>query len=111
MAVDEVNQRLQRITTALESAGVPYALVGGQAVAAWVATRDPKAVRTTKDVDMLLSRSDLPAARAAARAVDMDYCEVVGVGMFVDRAHPSPKDAIHLLWAGEKVRADNPLPS
>ncbi|HUY33130.1 MAG TPA: hypothetical protein VMV69_10140 [Pirellulales bacterium] len=42
MAVEDVNQRMRRITEALETAGVPYALVGGQAVAAWVATRDPK---------------------------------------------------------------------
>ena len=52
MAVEDVNQRMRRIT-ALDVAGVPYALVGGQAVAVWVATRDPKAVRTTKDVDIL----------------------------------------------------------
>jgi hypothetical protein len=111
MAVDDVNERMRRITTALETAGVPYALVGGQAVAAWVATSEPGAVRTTKDVDLLIRRCDLPAARAAARTVDMDYCEVVGVGMFLDREHPSPHVAVHLLWAGEKVRPDHPLPA
>jgi hypothetical protein len=111
MAVEDVNERMRRITDALETAGVPFALVGGQAVAAWVATRDPKAVRTTKDVDILLSRVDLPRARAAARTIDMEYFEVLGVGMFVDRQRPNPKDAVHLVWAGEKVRADNLLPS
>jgi Uncharacterised nucleotidyltransferase len=111
MALDRVTERLRRITTALEQAGVPYALVGGQAVALWVATRDPAAVRTTKDVDILLRRDDLPRARAAALAADMDYFEVVGVGMFLERDDPNPRQAVHLIWAGEKVRPEYPLPA
>jgi hypothetical protein len=111
MAMDAVTERLHRITRALEDARVPYALVGGQAVALWVATKDPAAVRTTKDVDILLRREDVPKARAAALAVGMDYLEVVDVGMFVDRADPNPRHAVHLVWAAEKVRAEYPLPS
>src|SRR5689334_11285777 len=111
MALDEVTGRLQRITRALEEAGVPYALVGGQAVALWVATKDPAAVRTTKDVDILLRREDLPQARAAAAAVALDYFEVLGVGMFLERSDPNPRKAVHVLWAGEKVRPEYPLPS
>src|SRR5438309_7241627 len=84
MALEDVTDRLQRITAALEQHGVPYALVGGQAVALWVATRDPAAVRTTKDVDILIRREDLPRARAAALSVRMEYFEVLGVGMVLD---------------------------
>jgi hypothetical protein len=111
MALDNVTDRLQRITAALEAAAVPYALAGGQAVALWVATKDPAAVRTTKDVDILVQRRDLPAARAAALAAGMDYFEVLGVGMFLDRGDPNPRRAVHLLWSGEKVRPDCPVPS
>jgi hypothetical protein len=111
MALDEVTNRLQRITGALEAAGVPYALVGGQAVALWVASRDPAAVRTTKDVDILLRREDLPPARAAALSVGMDYFEVMGVGMFLEHDDPNPRRAVHLVWAGEKVRPEQPLPA
>lgn len=110
-AMDAVTQRLERITGALNRAGVPYALIGGQAVALWVATKDPAAVRTTKDVDILLSRGDLPRARAAASAVDLDYFESIGVGMFLEKTDPNPRQAVHLVWAGEKVRPDCPLPS
>ena len=53
MALDDVSRRLDRICQALHEAAVPFALVGGQAVALWVASRDPAAVRTTKDVDVL----------------------------------------------------------
>jgi hypothetical protein len=111
MALDDITDRLQRITNALHEAGVPFALVGGQAVALWVATKDPAAVRTTKDVDILLNRADLPRARAAALSVNMDYFEVLGVGMFLDQEDPNPRHAVHLLWAGEKVRPEYPLPS
>lgn len=111
MALDKLTERLERITGALNTAGIPYALVGGQAVALWVATRDPAAVRTTKDVDILLCKDDLPQARAAALAAAFDYFEVMGVGMFLDRTNPNPREGVHLLWAGEKVRPEYPLPS
>lgn len=111
MANDAVTQRLERITKALEEAGVPYALIGGQAVALWVATKDPAAVRTTKDVDLLLRKDDLPQARAAARPAGFDYFETMGVGMFLERENPNPRHGVHLVWAGEKVRPECPLPS
>ncbi|MBI5760557.1 MAG: nucleotidyltransferase family protein [Planctomycetales bacterium] len=111
MAIDEVTQRMHRISRALESHGVRYAVVGGQAVALWVTTRDPAAVRTTKDVDLLVRRDDLPKARAAALSIDMDYFEVLGVGMFLERNDPNPRRGIHLLWAGERVRPEYPYPS
>jgi hypothetical protein len=105
MALDDVTERLERITRCFDDAGVRYALVGGQAVALWVATVDPAAVRTTKDIDVLLDRSDLPQARAAAQSVGMDYFETMGVGMFIDRREPNPRTGVHIVWAGEKVRA------
>jgi hypothetical protein len=111
LALDEVTERMQRIGRALDEAQVAYALVGGQAVALWVATKDPAAVRTTKDVDILLRREDLPRARAAANSVALDYFEVAGVGMFLERSDPNPRKAVRLLWSGEKVRPDYPLGS
>jgi len=76
-----------------------------------VATRDPAAVRTTKDVDLLIRRDDLGRARAAARTVEMDYFETMGIGMFLDRRDPNPRHAVHLIWAGEILRPGLPLPS
>ena len=111
MALDDVSNRLQRVCSAFTQSQVPYALVGGQAVALWVAVKDPAAVRTTKDVDVLLSRSDLPKAKAAAMSVGFDYFEVMGVGMFLDRADPNPRHAVHIVWAGEKVRPEYDYPS
>jgi len=111
MVVDEVQERFGRITAALSQAGVPYAVVGGQAVAAWVATKDPDAVRVTRDVDILLDRNDLPLARTAALAIGMEYFEVLGVGMFLERDNPNPRRAVHLIWAGERVRPEHETPA
>ena len=111
MALDDVTNCLERICRAFSEARIPYALVGGQAVALWVAQRDPAAVRTTKDVDVLIDRGDLPRARAAAMSVGMDYFEVMGVGVFLNRDDPNPRRAVHLVWAGEKVRPEYDYPS
>ncbi|HLJ09960.1 MAG TPA: nucleotidyltransferase family protein, partial [Planctomycetaceae bacterium] len=75
MAVDDVTRKLSRICEALSAAGIRYALVGGQAVALWVASKDPAAVRTTKDIDILVRREDLPAVRRAGLSIEMDYFE------------------------------------
>src|SRR5208283_2242070 len=63
-AVARVRERLLRATSALNQSRVPYAVVGGNAVASWVATVDEGAVRNTRDVDILVRRSDLPAITA-----------------------------------------------
>lgn len=48
-AVAKVRERLLRATSALNRAGIPYAVVGGNAVAYWVATVDeaPSGTRGT----------------------------------------------------------------
>ncbi len=52
-AVEKVRQRLLRAASALESAGIPYAVAGGNAVAAWVSRVDEAAVRNTQDVGLI----------------------------------------------------------
>jgi predicted RNase H-like nuclease (RuvC/YqgF family) len=41
MAMERVERRLKQVTSALDEAAIPYAVVGGNAVAAWIATVDP----------------------------------------------------------------------
>ncbi|MDB5294049.1 MAG: hypothetical protein JWO31_32 [Phycisphaerales bacterium] len=103
-AVERVRDRLRRTAAALDAAGVPYAIAGGNAVAAWVATVDPAAVRNTQDVDVLLRRSDLTAASAAMAAAGFVPANVAGVDLFLDGPDAGPRDAVHVLFAGEKVR-------
>jgi len=110
-AVQAVRDRALRATAALEKAGIPYAMAGGNAVAAWVARVDRAAVRNTQEVDILVRRSDLPAVKAALEGVGFVQATVMDVVCFIDGPNGSPRDAIHLLFAGEKVRATHPLPT
>ena len=50
-AVEKVRERLERSCRALEKAKIPYAIIGGNAVAVWVATIDDGAVRNTRDIN------------------------------------------------------------
>ena len=107
LAVERVRERLARAAAALEAAHVPYAVVGGNAVAAWVARIDVAAIRNTADVDFLLRRSDLPAARLALEAAGFVYNETLDVHMFLDGPNSRPRDAVHILFASEKVKVDS----
>src|SRR5205814_4714098 len=73
MAAEKVKERLRRATKALDGAGVPYAVVGGNAVAEWVARIDDEAVRNTRDVDLLIRRADFSAARTALEIAGFVY--------------------------------------
>jgi hypothetical protein len=110
-AVEKVRERLQRAATALENASIPYAVVGGNAVAAWVSRVDESAVRNTQDVDILLRREDLDAARVALEAVGFQYRHSSSIDMFLDGPHAKARDAVHVIFAGEKVRPDYVLPA
>ncbi len=107
----KVRERLLRATAALNQIGVPYAVVGGHAVASWVATVDEGAVRNTRDIDLLVRRSDLPAITAALEQAGFVRDELLDVVMFRDGAEGKPSEAVHLLFTGEKVRPDHPLPA
>lgn len=104
LAAKKVEERLKRSTAALEQAGVAYAVVGGNAVAEWVGRIDEDAVRNTRDVDILIRRSDLPAAKAALEPAGFVYCHNFGVDMFLDGPEGRPTSAVHLLFACEQVR-------
>ncbi len=110
-AVDKVRDRLLRATAALEEAGVLYAVVGGNAVAAWVARVDEAAVRNTQDVDILVRRSDFAAAQAALASAGFSYRHVGGIDIFLDGPNAKARDAVHVVFAGEKVRPMEPVPN
>jgi len=111
LAVEKVRDRLKRAATCLESAGIPYAVIGGNAVAAWVSEVDPSAVRNTQDVDILLNRSDLDGAEKALGTAGFVRRDSSGITMFLDGAEARARDAIHVVFAGEKVRPEHPQPA
>lgn len=109
LAAEKVKERLLRSTAALDRAGIAYAVIGGNAVAEWVGRVDEDAVRNTRDVDILIRRSDLEAVKAALAPVGFVYCRSFDVDMFLDGPDGRPSSAVHLLYAGERVRANDPL--
>src|SRR5260370_2960376 len=106
MAAEKVKERLRRATKALDNAGVPYAVAGGNAGAEWVARIEEDAIRNTRDVDLLIRRGDLPAARTALEAAGFVYYQLLDVDMFIDGPQGRPSGGVHILFAGEKVRPD-----
>lgn len=110
-AVELVRQRLLRATAALEAAGIPYAVAGGNAVAAWVASIDPAAVRNTQDVDILLRRADLDAAATALAPAGFVRRHVAGIDVFLDGPDAKARDALHVVPAGEKIRPEYAAPA
>lgn len=111
MAVDRVERLLHQVATALDAAGIPYAIIGGNAVAAWVATVDEAAVRATKDVDILLRRGDLGAAAKALESTGLACHDVHGVTMFLPSEHHNPKTGVHVVFALEPVREHEHTPA
>jgi hypothetical protein len=116
-AVENVRRRLLRAAAALNGAGVPYAVIGGNAVAAWVSRVDEAAVRNTRDVDVLLRREDLPAASAALTAAGFIHRHVASLGkaggmeVFLDGAEGKVRDAVHVVFASERTLPDQPEPN
>lgn len=106
LGVERVRDRLLRAAAALESAKVDYAIAGGNAVAAWVATVDASAVRNTQDVDILLRRDDFQRAAAALEAAGFIRRHVAGIDAFLDGPDAKVRDAVHIVFAGEKVRPE-----
>jgi len=110
-AVEKVRDRMHRAARALEEAGIPYAVIGGNAVAAHVGRVDESSVRNTQDVDILLRRADLEAAKSALAKAGFNYRHVKGIDMFLDGPKAKARDAVHVIYAGERVRAGDPVPA
>lgn len=108
-AVQAVKERACRAAAALEAAGIPYAVAGGNAVAAWVARVDVDAVRNTNDVDILVRRSDFDAVKAALESVGFEYHFINGIDCFIDGPGGKPSRGVHLLFAGERVKSSYPV--
>jgi hypothetical protein len=110
-AVEEVRERACRAARALHQAGIPHVVIAGHAVAAWVARVDKEAVRNTKDVDLLVRRADFTRVVEVLQSVGFIHQNVSGVDLFLDGPEGSVRSAIHIVFAGEKVREESLIPN
>jgi hypothetical protein len=101
----------------MERAGIPYAVVGDCAVAAWVSRMDEAAVRTTRDVVILSRCDDLEQAKAALAQAGFIHRWLSSLGKagslddFLDGPDAGVRDALHIILASEKVYPDSLFPS
>ena len=103
-AVEKVNERLRKTVRILEDAKVPYAVIGGHAVRAWVAQVDTAALRTTRDVDILVRPADFLTLKDAMTAAGFHHRNTSGLDMFVEHPDASARDAVHVLFVGKVER-------
>lgn len=110
-AVEKVRERLLRTAAVFQNAGNPYAIAGGNAVAAWVSRIDEAAVRNTQYVDVLMRRDNLPAAIVAMEQAGFVHRHSAGIDKFLDGPDAKFRDAVHVLFAAEKVREEYNQPA
>ena len=79
-------------------------------MAAWVSRIDEAAVRNTQDVDLLIRRSDFDTAKAALESAGFTYRHAASIDMFLDGPGAKARDAVHVIFANEKVRDEYALP-
>lgn len=111
MAVDRVEQRLRRVTAALDQAGIAYAVIGGNAVASWVARVDAGATRATRDVDLLVRRGDDAAIAAVMDSLGFQRHDLRRMVVYVDPEEPAKRAGVHLVWAGELIKSNYVCPA
>jgi hypothetical protein len=104
-AVAKVRERLQRTCETLEQAQIPYAVCGGHAVAAWVATVDEAAVRISPDVEIAVRRANLESVISALTAAGLAH------RLASDRANVSQRrDEVRIYLANERSRDQDAFP-
>ena len=96
---------LKRISEPLEQAAIPHELIGGLAVFIHVEHAASDAGRTTKDVDLMIRRGDLEKVIGVAEEHGFRFRHVAGVDMLCYGVSNRARDAVHLLFSDEKVKA------
>ena len=99
-------ESMQRITDALDASQIPYEVIGGLAVLIHVEEANPEYSALTRDVDLMVRREDLERVKKAAAGHGFRFRHAAGVDMLIYSASNHAKDAIHLVFANEKVRPD-----
>lgn len=106
-SMERVELRLRKTVSILETAGVPYAIVGGNAVRIWVAQVDPGAVRATNEVDVLIRPEDLENVKRVMAENGYHYRRAAGSDMFLEGESDSVRHAIHVVLANRMVKQDD----
>jgi hypothetical protein len=112
-AVEKVRERCDRAAKALEGAGIPYAVIGANAVAFWVAAKDEGAIRNTPNVDVIVDQEAWPATRRSLETVGFALAEATERPVcFLDGPDGKLRQAVQVWFSGDVVSpTSEPLPS
>lgn len=88
------------------AASLEYRVIGGLAVYLYVEDAEPDAGRLTRDIDIVVQRRDLAKIAESAKAFGLEHRHVAGMDMLMRTGDLSARRAVHLVFAGEKVRSD-----
>ena len=102
---------LHKITDTLNTQHIPHELIGGLAVLIYVEEANPELTALTRDVDLMVRRSDLERIKFVAAADGFRFRHAAGVDMLIYGPTESAKHAIHLVFSGEKVRPTQTTPN
>ncbi len=105
-AVEIVKRRLLRSAKILRDANIPYAVIGGHALAVWVERADQGGVRNTPDVNILIRRCDLEEAIKHFETAGFILHDIPPI-VLLDGPEAGLRDSVHLVVANEKIRPDD----
>ena len=95
---------LHRISDTLAAELIPYEVIGGLAVLIHVEEANPEHSVLTRDVDIMVLRSDLERVKRNAAKHGFRFRHAAGVDMLIFGDAESTRNAVHLIFSGEKVR-------
>jgi len=72
---------------------------------------DESVVRATQDVDLLVRPDDYEEVKRALTAAGFIHRHSAGLEIFLDGEAAKARDAVHVLFAGRRVRADHVAPA
>jgi len=102
---------LERISIPLQQEHIAHELIGGGAVMLHVNRIEPSAVRNTKDVDIMVNRHDLETIKIIAAEHGFRFRHVAGVDMLLPPGETQARNAVHLIFSGESVKASQTVPN
>ena len=102
---------LQKVTEPLVKEGIAHELIGGLAVLVHVEEADPTHATLTRDVDLMIHRADLGRVKQAAEQHGFHFRHSAGLDMLLYGSTDSARNAVRLLFSGERVRPQQVAPN
>lgn len=101
--VEQLFEKMRRVTAALNKAGIPYRVVGGVGIFLQISRTSPEKARMTDDIDLAVRRADLEKIKAAAETAGFRFRHTAGIDMLVDATSPRPRSDVHFIFAYERT--------